>query len=577
MKKVCKSLIFLSVLPLISCSLPKIETVKVVIEDGDFKCAKNIITQEKGTDFTFQITLNINQTILDSTYKNFSITEELYENSKIRIENITFHEVSYSTLVTLTIGEVAKIRYQNELDYFDEYISKNHNRINTSIDFGKFDKEGYALVGWKNGDEIISLGSRVTPKENLILEPLYMIEDSKSDYEYKIDGNRVTITKYKGNSDIIVIPSIIEGKNVTTINTDAFKDLNINTFVLPKTLGIIANSGITNCQIETLIFYDNLVEVNDNSFNGSKIKNIRINSLNNPSFIRSYFGTYSDKVDRLIELKDKKKIILYSGSSTRFGYDSKYIDDMFLDYEVANLGVFAYTNSLPQIEVISHFINEGDILVVSPEFDSLDKQIDLKYEFDEAFFAMIEANYDILKYLDCSKNVGFFDSYAKYQYNRRNLEKYNYSETPSNYDEDQRRVNSPSYNKYGDYVVYRENNVEGKFFGVKRAFYNKIYFPIESINSFNNAFEPIKSKNVKIYFDYSPRMNKSISEDSNVDSIVELGKYLETNIKMEFLGPIQKSLMDPLYFHGTDNHLSTEGVKIRTEEFVSNLLLATQN
>ena len=73
-------------------------------------------------------------------------------------------------------------------------------------------------------------------------------------------------------------------------------------------------------------------------------------------------------------MKDKKKIVLFSGSSTRFGYDSEMIDQAFPDYEVVNMGVFAYSPALPQLELIRSCMKEGDVLLDSPEFDAANRQ-----------------------------------------------------------------------------------------------------------------------------------------------------------------------------------------------------------
>jgi hypothetical protein len=53
---------------------------------------------------------------------------------------------------------------------------------------------------------------------------------------------------------------------------------------------------------------------------------------------------------------------------------------------------------------------------------------------------------------------------------------------------------------------------------------------------------------------------------------MELGEYLQKSIPMLFLSHIEDSLIDPYYFYGTDNHLSTEGAKKRTQHVLKNLL-----
>ena len=428
-------------------------------------------------------------------------------------------------------------------------------------------------MGWKNKEETISLGSRVTVNENLSLVALYSKETDSLLFEYeKIDNTRLKIKKYLGSDSDITIPQVIDNHQVIQIDSNAFNNLDINQMVLPRTLSIVNDYAFNNCHIDNLIFYDNLATVSDSSFNETVINHVRINAIKEPTYIKTYFGTYADKVDRLISFRDKKKIILYSGSSTRFGFDSELIDKTFLDYDVVNMGVFAYTVSYPQVEVISNYVKEGDVLIASPEFDAIEQQIDLLPKFDKDFIAMCEANYDILSILDFNKYQNFFSSFKEYQTNRNSLEKCSYIDSPNQYDEDGNKVSSPSYNKYGDYVVYRKNNEELKSFGVKRAFYNKKYFLKEYLDNFNNCFDLLRNRKVSLYYDYSPRMDISISDDSNKETVDELDSYLKENIEMQFISSTSISLMSPLYFYGTDNHLSTEGVNIRTKRVINELL-----
>ena len=554
---------------LCSCNDVKQDYVKVILEDGDYRCANNNISLPRGSDFVFELTLDINKVVNGASYKNYSIVEEL--NNETRFDKITFHQVNYSVVISLDIVEAVKVTYIGKNKTKDEYITKNHQRINTSNDLNCFNEDGFALVGWKKNDEIISLGSRITIDANMTLEGIYYMESDKSLFEYEvIDNSRIKINDYKGHDEIVVIPQYIDAKYVISIGKNAFNDLNIDELILPRSLAIVEDFAFNNCRINSLIFYDNLSTVSDDSFNNCLINHIRINAINKPAYITSYYGTYADKVDRLILLKDKKKIILYSGSSTRFGFDSEVIDKTFLDYDVINMGVFAYTQSYPQVEVISNFTTSEDIIINSPEFDAIDYQINLRPIFDADFIKMIEANYDIIKLLDYTKYQSFFSSFNRFQYERNNLSRFTYLDSPNQYDEDGNYLSSPSYNRYGDYVIYRPNNDKRISFGIKRAYYNKQYFPEEYLNNFVNCYQMLKISS--LYYDYSPRMNISISEDSSEQTINELGIYLKEHINMTFLSNIDDSLMDPLYFYGTDNHLSTEGVRIRTNRLMTSLL-----
>ena len=159
-----------------------------MLEDGEYVTNTNTLVLDKGSDFTFNVVLDINKIIVDTSYDNYSISESLTETK--RFDTLTFHNVNYPMVVSLSINDAVKITYQNDEITKDEYVNKTHERINTNNDYATFDKSGYALVGWKNNDDIISLGSRVSVNENLSLEAIYQKETDSSLFEYE----NITIT-----------------------------------------------------------------------------------------------------------------------------------------------------------------------------------------------------------------------------------------------------------------------------------------------------------------------------------------------------------------------------------------------
>ena len=53
---------------------------------------------------------------------------------------------------------------------------------------------------------------------------------------------------------------------------------------------------------------------------------------------------------------------------------SALLDEALPDYQVVNMGVFAYTNATPQLLLILDCMQAGDILLDSPEFDAAQRQ-----------------------------------------------------------------------------------------------------------------------------------------------------------------------------------------------------------
>jgi hypothetical protein len=78
-------------------------------------------------------------------------------------------------------------------------------------------------------------------------------------------------------------------------------------------------------------------------------------------------------------------------------------------------------------------------------------------------------------------------------------------------------------------------------------------------------------KGVQVYFTYAPRNRLAVSEDSTPQARRELDAWLRENLCVPVLGDMEDSLVSGTYLYGTDNHLSTQGVELRTAEIIAAL------
>ena len=81
---------------------------------------------------------------------------------------------------------------------------------------------------------------------------------------------------------------------------------------------------------------------------------------------------------------------------------------------------------------------------------------------------------------------------------------------------------------------------------------------------------------MRVWLTYSPRNNKAVSEASTPEAIAALDAYFRENLNAAILTPLQDSLLPGRYFYGTDNHLSTNGVALRTAQVITALKYALQ-
>ena len=591
-------------------------SVRVVIEDNpQIQTESSVLTAEEGADLQFMITTAEHCTIRGTDYRDYSL-DQTEDGQYV----CTLHDVRYDTVVTiLTEENPYTIRYEANGGTSTSGVvcssatsgvvcsvtetsgvvcyPASHLRVNTEQGTSLFEREGYILTGWNTAadgsGQHIGLGSRaaVGRGETLTLYAEWAPCNEASDFLYEKGANSVTITGFKGEQTTpevsgseqtapevsleqttpevvcIVIPSEIEGLPVTGIAQDAFRDVVCDRVVLPPTVKTVAVHSFDNCTLRELILFDGISEITDHAFTSCEnLRAIRINACVPPVYSGSYYDIFPDKYDRLAALSDDAKIVLFSGSSARFGYDSAYLDDAFPAYAVVNMGVFAYTNALPQLDLIRKQMKEGDILIHSPEFDAAKRQFCTTNAFDDKFFNMIEADYDLLARLDYREYEGVLSAFTTFQKVRRGMEAKSYAVSAADFDEDGRQVSSPSYNEYGDYIVYRPNAGDDAPIYDLPVNYTAGAFPKAAyIDPLNAVYDKFSADGIRVLFTYAPRNKSALSEDSDSAALSELDAWFRETLHAEVISAIEDSLYPGRYLFGTDNHLSTDGVAIRSE------------
>ena len=87
-------------------------------------------------------------------------------------------------------------------------------------------------------------------------------------YEYEIEGDYASITKYKGTQSSVTIPSSLGGKTVIGIMGSAFKNnLQIQKVLMPNSIMIIDNEAFSGCKnLSEITLSDNMVLVGKDAF-----------------------------------------------------------------------------------------------------------------------------------------------------------------------------------------------------------------------------------------------------------------------------------------------------------------------
>lgn len=453
-------------------------------------------------------------------------------------------------------------------------LSKVHLRTNTALGQNMFTREGYVLIGWNTKPDgtgtAVGFGSRTKGMDDGILYAQWSKAAPETDFAYTVKDGKANVTRYFGERTVCAVPETLGGYVVHSICDGAFAGSPVDTVILPPGLFRIEKGAFADCAVRELYLYDSLYYVYDESFEGCKnLSTLHINANTRPVYSGSYYDTFSDKYDRLLSLKGRQKIVLFSGSATRYAYDCEIIRCTFPAYEPVNMGVYAYTNALPQYMLILDCMEAGDILISAPEFDTVKTQFCTSNELDTHLWAMTESNYDVVSRLDLRVYDHVFDSLREYLTARSVMASRDYEINPKHFDDDGNAYKDDTYNIYGDFIMQRSGSEQDELLQTYLARYTVEAFPVETIQHLNQVYEHFLRKGINVYFSYAPRNRSALSQDSTPEARAVLDTHLRRQLTVPVLLDMEETLYPGTYFYLIDNHLSTEGVNLYMKHFIS--------
>lgn len=552
--------------------------VQVVLERGEgFTAAEYVCVVPRGADAVFDL----------APEPGYAITGTDCEDAVLAGNMLTVPNVRYSTVVSLRTEKGVSVFCHanggtrldggNAREAVEVPTVNSHPRLNTPVGTDLFRRDGCTLTGWNTkadgSGEAVGLGSRVAWTEGLTLYAQWAEWTPADAFTWEAEGDGVRVTGYTGDGETLVIPAALGGLPVWTIGENACAGGGYTELVLPPGLRRVETGAFADSAVRAVWLSDDIESVTDYAFDRcNSLRTLHINAVEAPVYSGSWFATFADKFDRLLSLAGQRKLVLFSGSSARFGYDSAMLDEALPGYDVVNMGVFAYTGATPQLLLILGCMGEGDILLHSPEFDAAQRQFCTRSDLEDNFFRMMEANYDMVSRLDLRDHASAFTGLTAYLSVKAGMEPKAYSLSPSRFDEDGNPVSNPSYNEYGDYCLYRPNSADDQpVYGLPVDYTVRSFPKAQFLDPLNAMYRRFLDRGVRVYFTYAPRNRLAVSADSTPEARAELDAWFRETLCVPVISDIEDSLVSGIWLYGTDNHLSTEGAALRTRQVIQDL------
>ena len=570
-------IVLLAVMLLCGCAAQPTDhnyiTVSLTVPKG-CKALNNGLQIRSGADAEFRLVMDDGYNFLSVDYEGAYTTEERNGIVYLRLE-----DVKYPAKLALTLSNnFCTIYYDTNGGPGDgaevTYDVSEHIRPNTSIGQDISPRDGHTLIGWNTEPDgsgtAVGLGSRVSvPDKELTLYAQWVEWSDEKDFTWaRLEDGTVRITGYLGSDETVVIPAQLSGLEVTVIGTAAFSDCDPTHVILPNTLKTIEDGAFLRCGMKELTLFDNIETFSDNSFmNCENFSTLHINAAEAPwGYDYRRESCLADKVDILIEAQGTRKIVFYGGCSMWYNLDGQLAQETIgSEYQVINMGLNGVINSAAQMQILTHFLEEGDIFFHTPEVSS-DSQMMLREQMinhDRKLWSGLEYNYDLVSLVDIRTLPEFFDIYYYWLSTK---------ECTSSYTDVYRDSYGNDYvDEYGCASFYR--NYTAETLGDK-VYLDPSYFTTTSLGLLEDQYQKYQERGVKIYVSYACTNLQAVPEDQkeNVELIDDLFRRSFNAMEgVTVVGKLSDFLYESKDFYDTNYHLRTEQANQNTQKWMEAL------
>ena len=269
----------------------------------------------------------------------------------------------------------------------------------------------------------------------------------------------------------------------------------------------------------------------------------------------TFTSSIIDKVDRLKSINEPK-IVLTGNSNLAFGINSELIEKK-LNMKVVNLGLHGDFDNIFHENMAKENLNSGDIVVLchtSYDTDGLINDYNLAW-------TTIEKHTELYKFIDKKDYYNMFIS--MFQYAKKSTYQWI---TNSGNERKKGQYSRDAFNQYGD-VVKRN-----KPLNPKSIFKGSMSVPklnADTINRLNSYNDYIKSKGAYLVISYAPiGFGEKTPSSDKYESFEET---LKNSLNAKLISHYSDYFIPYEYFLDTKNHLTEEGVNIRTKQLINDL------
>lgn len=268
----------------------------------------------------------------------------------------------------------------------------------------------------------------------------------------------------------------------------------------------------------------------------------------------SIAATIRYKAD-LLQSTEGPRVIFAGGSSSPYGTVCAEVAQQ-LDCNAICVGATAYLGLPFYLRMLEVYAEEGDVIVLAPEYSLLTgESTDYSLVWEGA-----GQDPDVWRCLPVSYLPGMFSSSVSYL--KLKLEALPYG--AGGYNE--------AFGPLGDVTLYRESMLENGYVSGDPIDFSPERLYAENLERINRFAEKMERRKITVLFAFAPADRLAVVSDE--EETADFAQGVEELLEIPVILPLSKAMMEGAYFYNSNNHLTTEGAQINTQNLIDGIRTA---
>ncbi len=276
-----------------------------------------------------------------------------------------------------------------------------------------------------------------------------------------------------------------------------------------------------------------------------------------PQYDETWLGELQEKKERLESIQGKKLIVV-GGSSVAFGIRSDLMEEQ-LGLPVVNWGLYAPLGSRTMLEACFAEIEEGDMVVFSPELNP--ETLSFSFQAKEVWQAM-DGCFSLLKNFREPEIKQLLGAFPQFAVSKLRYALWGKPEIDGIYQRD-------SFNSYGDVSAPgREKNQMAGGYDAAQPIDFQVFPEEEFVQYLNEYAARVEKKGAEFYYRFCPMNERAVVNEEKID---EWFCRLENAADFVILGNPHQCVLESGWFFDTNFHLNEAGAIVNTYYFVRDI------